>query len=63
MSVRKQILVLIGDAYAQGARHVNACAVLQLSVRTVQRWRSDAQGDQRTCVQRVSEVLCKRVLV
>lgn len=48
MSAREQILLLIGDACAGGARHANACAVLQLSVRTVQRWRGNSQGDQRS---------------
>lgn len=47
MPQREQILALIGDACAQGARHANACAVLQLSERTVQRWRANPQGDQR----------------
>jgi transposase InsO family protein len=47
MSQRGQILALIGDACAQGARHASACAVVQLSERTVQRWRGNPQGDQR----------------
>ena len=51
--MREQIMALIEEAGASGARQAPICAVLQLSVRTVQRWRGDTQGDQRIEVVRV----------
>ena len=42
-SEREQILQWVDDACAQGARRAEACALLGISIRTLQRWR-DAQG-------------------
>ena len=39
---RVTIISLIDTARAAGARLAKACAVLGLSIRTVQRWRRDA---------------------
>jgi putative transposase len=45
---REQVLTLISEARAAGARLVSACEVLQLSLRTVQRWlRSPEAVDSR----------------
>ncbi len=38
---RRQAIELIEEAVAAGARRVRACALLGLSVRTVQRWTRD----------------------
>ena len=45
--MREQIMTLIEEASASGARQASICTVLQLSARTLQRWRGDTQGDQR----------------
>lgn len=46
LTEREQILQWVDEACAQGARRGQACALLGLSVRTLQRWR-DAQGTVR----------------
>lgn len=38
---------LIGEAVANGARRSRACWVLDISLRTLQRWENDSRGDQR----------------
>jgi hypothetical protein len=46
---RKQVLVLLNESIAAGARRANACEVLGLSQRTLQRWQTGAavRCDQR----------------
>ena len=43
LSDRKEAVALIEKATAQGARKAKACAVLNLSIRTVQRWQQDEE--------------------
>lgn len=43
------IIALIDEAVAAGARQDAACEMLDLSARTVQRWRDDPQGDDARC--------------
>jgi len=47
---RQQAVVLIEEAESNGARLIKACALLNLSVRTYQRWSSDSavSADRRT---------------
>lgn len=48
MADREQVLSLIAEARTAGARLAPACDVLELSLRTVQRWlRNPEDGDQR----------------
>ena len=56
LSERGQIMTLLNQAIAAGARQDRACAVISLSARTMQRWQSDvlrggsesaSRGDQR----------------
>ena len=47
MAQRQQLLTLIDEAQCVGVRATQACEVLGVCVRTVQRWRGDTQGDQR----------------
>lgn len=48
MSQRQQLLALLDEAMRAGARQHKACEILELPVRTVQRWRqSHDQVDQR----------------
>ena len=44
---RRQVQELITDATVAGARRDRACAVLGLSVRTMQRWQAAGPGDRR----------------
>ena len=44
---RTYAMTLIGEAVAHGARLASACAELQISVRTHQRWSRDPAGDRR----------------
>lgn len=45
---RGQIIVLVAEAIAAGARQDRACAAITLSERTLQRWQGDqSRGDQR----------------
>ena len=46
---RKQVLVLLNESIAAGARRANACEVLGLSQRTLQRWQT---GEAVRCDQR-----------
>ena len=39
---RKQVLVLLNESIAAGARRAKACEVLGLSERTLQRWQTGA---------------------
>jgi putative transposase len=41
------MLELLDEAVASGARLTRACALVNLSVRTVQRWRADNGGEDR----------------
>ena len=48
LAERVQIMALVGEAVAAGARQDRACAVISLSSRTLQRWQRDrSRGDQR----------------
>jgi transposase InsO family protein len=48
LAARKPILDLIAVAVAAGARQQHACAAIGMSIRTLQRWRSDPTvGDRR----------------
>lgn len=48
LAERSQVMALLGEAMAGGARRDRACAVICRSERTVQRWQRDAlRGDQR----------------
>lgn len=53
MAQRHQLLKLLDEACGTGARAEQAARALDLSLRTVQRWRRDEQGDQRVTVQRI----------
>ena len=44
---RRATVELIGEAVANGARRSRACGVLEISLRTLQRWESDSRGDRR----------------
>jgi len=41
---RDQVMALVAQAIAAGARQVRACAVISLSERTLQRWQHDQAG-------------------
>ena len=47
LSDRCTAVELIGEAVAKGARRSRACWVLDISVRTLQRWESERGGDRR----------------
>jgi transposase InsO family protein len=52
LTVRKQIIAWVNESIVSGARQERACAAINLSERTLQRWQADAQrevqrGDQR----------------
>jgi transposase InsO family protein len=52
LTVRNEITALINESIVSGARQERACAAINLSERTLQRWQADAQrevqrGDQR----------------
>ena len=48
LAERNQIMALVAEAIAAGARQDRACAVISLSERTLQRWQGDKlSGDQR----------------
>ena len=49
METRQHTLALIDEACGDGARQARACAVLEVSPRTLQRWRREDTGDQRGC--------------
>lgn len=53
MAQRQQLLAWLDEARRAGARTHHAAAVMEISLRTVQRWRRDDQGDQRPRVSRV----------
>lgn len=49
LAQRHHMLTLVSEAVDQGARRAQACRAIDLTVRTLQRWQSDAaQGDRRT---------------
>lgn len=49
LSERNQIILLLDEAVASGARQARACAVILISCRTLQRWKNEHSpiGDQR----------------
>lgn len=48
LTERSQVIGLVGDAIAAGARQERACGAICLSERTLQRWQRDqSRGDQR----------------
>lgn len=48
LAARKNIIAMVGDAIAGGARQKQACAIVGLSERTLQRWQLvEAMGDLR----------------
>lgn len=47
MNARREVLELIAEARASGARKVAACAMAGTSMRTVQRWEKDPDDDGR----------------
>ena len=44
LTVRKQIIAWVNESIDSGARQERACAAINLSERTLQRWQADAQG-------------------
>lgn len=49
LAARQDTIALVAEAVAQGARQAQACQVINLSERTLQRWQVDAQqGDLRS---------------
>lgn len=53
MAQRQQLLGWLDEAQRAGACTHPAAAVMDISLRTVQRWRRDATGDQRVTVSRI----------
>jgi putative transposase len=49
LTERQQIVSLVAEATAAGARQAKACAILGLSERTLQRWQS---GPHNPCARR-----------
>ncbi len=48
LAERSQVIALLTDAIAAGARQDRACAAISFSERTMQRWQRDEhRGDQR----------------
>ena len=52
LTVRNEVIALINESIASGARQERACAAINLTERTLQRWQADARhevqrGDQR----------------
>ena len=48
LTQRSQVITLVSDAIAAGARQDRACGAISLSERTLQRWQRDqCRGDQR----------------
>ena len=68
LAERDQIIILVSEAVAAGARQDNACSVISLSPRTLQRWQlAPLCGDQRPVrlqepKNRLSELTRKRLL-
>ena len=54
MVQRQELLMLLDEACSAGARAEQGARIVGLSLRTLQRWRRDAQGDQRPHVLRVA---------
>lgn len=50
---RKTAIDLINDACSQGARKNKACEILEISVRTLERWQKDETQDKRKGAKRV----------
>ena len=49
LTQRSQVITLVSDAIAAGARQDRACGAISLSERTLQRWQRDqCRGDQRS---------------
>lgn len=44
---RKTVIGIIADATKAGARHAQACNIVSINIRTLQRWQLDAQGGDR----------------
>ena len=44
LTARSNIIALVGQAIADGARQDRACEAISLSERTVQRWQRDQSG-------------------
>ena len=53
MAQRQSVLTWVADACQDGARQAQACEVVGLSPRTLQRWRGDEVGDQRVGAARI----------
>ena len=68
LAEREQVITLVAEAVAAGARQGPACAAIALSERTMQRWQRDPlRGDQRPmrvqeAKNRLSELERKRLL-
>ena len=72
ITVRNQVIASINESIASGARQDRACAAISLSVRTLQRWQTDARhevqrGNQRperiqTPKNRLSVPECQQLL-
>lgn len=68
LAQRQNIMTLIDEAVAAGARQARACEVLGLSPRTLQRWQNDPQQADRRPARiqqphnRLSELECQRIL-
>ena len=45
LTERNNIISLVADSIAAGARQRQCCTVIELSERTLQRWQRDAQGE------------------
>lgn len=52
MEERRKVISLINEAHNAGARLDHACKTLGLSLRTIQRWRQNDCGDQRSLIKR-----------
>ncbi|MDH4201255.1 MAG: IS3 family transposase [Spirochaetia bacterium] len=50
MTIREHIIVGINEAVKNGAKKSTACSVLNLPIRTLQRWENDKLGDKRSII-------------
>ena len=52
MQERQRILELFGEAIQSGARKSKACEILDISIRTINRWADNPDGDNRSGVKK-----------
>jgi len=49
---RDEIIALINEAVKSGARKTKACEILNMKIRTIQRWEKNSEGDKRSDIKK-----------